>query len=1355
MENYTRMKKLGEGGFGLVFLVKDRRDGQLYVMKEVDLGKLDAKARADSVKEADFLKKLKHPNIIGYHEYFQATTSQPTRFGNVNSQKLYIIMHFADGGDLESRIKARRGQLFSESEILDWFVQMTLALKHIHDRKILHRDIKSQNVFLTSKQSIVKLGDFGIAKSLAHTHAQARTMIGTPYYLSPEICREAPYNSKSDIWALGVVLYELMCLRHPFQGASMKELLQRICTAQPAPPSATYSRDLRALLARLLDKNPEQRPSVNGILQLPIVRGRIARFLSAHVLQEEFSHTVIHAAGSLKQHAALGYLQNQQNQQQQDAAEANPNGNAGAGAGAGIGAGGQLPPPVHPSAAAAFAPALGGTPLQQHPPAVAANQAAQSAAAAAAAARAAEASRLAERQLALLQQRRAQMQAQADARAKADAEGRARALAALRAKEDKAREAERARAEKEKERERERLLRAQREAQRRADAARAQEAEAEARRAAIRQSREEFIRNKERAAAANRGGGGGSGSGGDVDVMIYEGKRPAVRPIIPDAPHADDDGRGPGRDKGGGGDSSGGCGWGAAPPPRRRPAPAAAPVADERPPWRGATDDDSSYEEKLRLARLEYARDKEIARRRRLGLPLDDEPAAPAAAPTSAPAATAAADMNYTYSPAAGPGLAHVPSYARQGSGGGYGGYGSGRGSSGGSSAPYGTDPSADGPAPSRAAANAAYEADHARLRAEYEAERRAIAAKRGAGGGAGAGAGPAAANAAPYHTDSRADATGAVAGAGGAPLSRRDEQRAYEAELQRLRESYQSERASVEQKLRGIVGGQPAVPVQPPAQASAQAQGPRGAVHGYDGNDDAGGYGGGYGGGHDGYSNPAAHYGANYGPGAGAVAARGGGGGSGSSGYGAYGAPARAGFGVGAGAAAPGRPKSREEELEAARLAVLEERRALQQKAARYLAEAGDGVVLPGQAAAPGQSPVPAGGAAAGTATAGAELSEARAAFLEYKAAKEAATAAATATAASAAGPAQVGSGDSDGKAAYLARLASRGVAGVGALRLDGGGDAGSPAPGGVGGDGDAFGSDWDAVLPPSPYTARSAAAAAAGAGVGADDSSMPAGVGGEGSSGISGSGDDLTAEQALGALARDADEFLLLCNNMRAALEGGDEGDAGDNDVDAGDAPASPDDEDDAVVRDMVSRAAPAAAAPSAPAAAGRGAVPEFIPVSNRARNASDVTAEALQQAYYVNHQFRDSATNRVIATVEAEGFILDVKGNIVGFLTGARDGASAAPAAVAQKAVASSASTVAEPEAGAVVPLDEDEEDVVAVHLLSSFPASAVGVGRVGGAAAGSVPSGTVRVYAPFAVGAKIESMDEEDIADVLDN
>ena len=122
-------------------------------------------------------------------------------------------MEYADGGDLNSIVKERKesADFFEESQVLHYFTQICLAIKHLHDRKILHWDLKSQNIFLTWNR-LVKLGDFGIARVLGSTWENAMTIVGTPYYLSPEIVENKPYSFKSDIWSLGILLYEMCAL---------------------------------------------------------------------------------------------------------------------------------------------------------------------------------------------------------------------------------------------------------------------------------------------------------------------------------------------------------------------------------------------------------------------------------------------------------------------------------------------------------------------------------------------------------------------------------------------------------------------------------------------------------------------------------------------------------------------------------------------------------------------------------------------------------------------------------------------------------------------------------------------------------------------------------------------------------------------------------------------------------------------------------------------------------------------------------------------------------------------------------------------------------------------------------------
>ncbi|KAB0362149.1 hypothetical protein FD754_006305, partial [Muntiacus muntjak] len=275
MEKYIRVQKIGEGSFGKAILVRSTEDGRQYVIKEINISRMSSKEREESRREVAVLANMRHPNIVQYRESFEENGS------------LYIVMDYCEGGDLFKRINAQKGILFQEDQILDWFVQICLALKHVHDRKILHRDIKSQNIFLT-RDGTIQLGDFGIARVLNSTVELARTCIGTPYYLSPEICENKPYNNKSDIWALGCVLYEMCTLKHAFEAGNMKNLVLKIISGSFPPVSLHYSYDLRSLLSQLFKRNPRDRPSVNSILEKGFIAKRIEKFLSPQLIAEEF-----------------------------------------------------------------------------------------------------------------------------------------------------------------------------------------------------------------------------------------------------------------------------------------------------------------------------------------------------------------------------------------------------------------------------------------------------------------------------------------------------------------------------------------------------------------------------------------------------------------------------------------------------------------------------------------------------------------------------------------------------------------------------------------------------------------------------------------------------------------------------------------------------------------------------------------------------------------------------------------------------------------------------------------------------------------------------------------------------------
>ncbi len=162
-----------------------------------------------------------------------------------------------------------------------------MAIKHIHDKRILHRDLKSQNVFLTEKGEI-KLGDFGIAKCLKNTVEVAKTIVGTPYYFSPEIIQNKPYSFKSDIWSLGILLYEMCALKMPFDGSNLASLSIKIIKGNYTPLPTSFTKDIRCLISSLLNVDMNKRPSINEILRNSLIKQRVKNFLNEADLEKEF-----------------------------------------------------------------------------------------------------------------------------------------------------------------------------------------------------------------------------------------------------------------------------------------------------------------------------------------------------------------------------------------------------------------------------------------------------------------------------------------------------------------------------------------------------------------------------------------------------------------------------------------------------------------------------------------------------------------------------------------------------------------------------------------------------------------------------------------------------------------------------------------------------------------------------------------------------------------------------------------------------------------------------------------------------------------------------------------------------------
>ncbi|XP_025961141.2 serine/threonine-protein kinase Nek4 isoform X2 [Dromaius novaehollandiae] len=275
---YCFLRAVGKGSYGEVSLVRHRHDSKQYVIKKLNLKNVSSRERKAAEQEAQLLSQLKHPNIVAYRESWQGEDGL-----------LYIVMGFCEGGDLYHKLKEQKGKLLPENQVVEWFVQIAMALQYLHEKHILHRDLKTQNVFLT-RTNIIKVGDLGIARVLENQYDMASTLIGTPYYMSPELFSNKPYSYKSDVWALGCCVYEMATLKHAFNAKDMNSLVYRIIEGKLPPMPRDYSPQLVEIIRTMLSKKPEERPSVKSILRQPYIKQQISLFLEATKAKTAKSH---------------------------------------------------------------------------------------------------------------------------------------------------------------------------------------------------------------------------------------------------------------------------------------------------------------------------------------------------------------------------------------------------------------------------------------------------------------------------------------------------------------------------------------------------------------------------------------------------------------------------------------------------------------------------------------------------------------------------------------------------------------------------------------------------------------------------------------------------------------------------------------------------------------------------------------------------------------------------------------------------------------------------------------------------------------------------------------------------------
>ncbi|KNE66533.1 NEK protein kinase [Allomyces macrogynus ATCC 38327] len=281
LHEYTARTCLGRGSYGRVDLLqREIRNSTTFprkiVLKTISLDKSVRDGITDPQREPQLLSAVRHPNVVRLLDWA------------VDDARIVMITEYANAGDLSQYLQRRAAasRALSPTSIFAIFIQLCLGVSALHAHGILHRDIKAKNIFLhvvARSAVLVKLGDFGIAKPLASPWDATTTAIGTPYYLAPEICRGESYGLPADIWACGVVLFELCTLRRPFAAASLAPLMRQIVEdpfpahrddwiTSPCIPPAVWS-----LVYRLLDKDPRRRPTAEQVLHMPVIVDFISR----------------------------------------------------------------------------------------------------------------------------------------------------------------------------------------------------------------------------------------------------------------------------------------------------------------------------------------------------------------------------------------------------------------------------------------------------------------------------------------------------------------------------------------------------------------------------------------------------------------------------------------------------------------------------------------------------------------------------------------------------------------------------------------------------------------------------------------------------------------------------------------------------------------------------------------------------------------------------------------------------------------------------------------------------------------------------------------------------------------------